>query len=161
MPDRAAQVRPIVQLVANRVAGAARAVAARIAVLDDEVRDDAVDLQAVEVALARQRHEVLRRLRRVEDGQLDLDRALRRLDERVRRVRRRDQLRRVVGRDRRARRGADRACVVSSGRIEWSQQRAARSRSAQSLSASAALSVAPPPPGRSSPAPVSAAARAA
>ena len=56
--DGAAQERALVQLVANRVAGPAFAVAARIAVLHDEVRHDAVDLQAVEEALARERDEV-------------------------------------------------------------------------------------------------------
>ena len=53
--DRAAQVRPLVELVADGVAGPAFAVAARIAVLHHEVRHDAVHLQAVEEPLARER----------------------------------------------------------------------------------------------------------
>ena len=84
MPTVPRKIRPLVQLVADRVAGPALAVAARIAVLHHEVRDDAVDLQAVEEALAGERHEVARRLRRVEHRQLELDRALGGLDEDVR-----------------------------------------------------------------------------
>ena len=53
--DGAAQIRPLVDLVANRVARPALAVAARIAVLHDEVGHDAVDRDAVEEALPRQR----------------------------------------------------------------------------------------------------------
>ena len=45
------RIRPIVQLVANRVARSAVAVPARIAVLHDEVRNDPVNLQPVEEAL--------------------------------------------------------------------------------------------------------------
>ena len=86
--DGAAQVRPLVQLVANRVAGPAFAVAARIAVLHDEVGHDAVDAEAVEVALARQRDEVLDRQRRVEHRQLDLNRAAIGVDVHLRRHRR-------------------------------------------------------------------------
>ena len=44
--ERAPQVRPLVHLVANRVAWPAFPVAARIAVLDDEVADDAMDTRA-------------------------------------------------------------------------------------------------------------------
>ena len=89
--DGAAQVRPLVQLVANRVARPAFAVAARIAVLHHEVRHDAVDAEAVEVALARQRDEVLDRQRRVEHGELDLNRAAIGVDVRLRRDRRVDR----------------------------------------------------------------------
>src|SRR5258708_31766292 len=49
--DGAAQVGALVELVADRIARSAFAVAARIAVLNHEVGHDAVDAQAVEVAL--------------------------------------------------------------------------------------------------------------
>ena len=75
MPDGPAQIRTLVDLVANRVAWSAFAVPARVAVLHDEVGDDAMYGDAVEEPLARQRHEVVHRQRRVGDGQLHLDRA--------------------------------------------------------------------------------------
>src|SRR5581483_6939928 len=74
--DGAAQIRTLVQLVADRIAGTAFTVAAWIAVLNHEVGNDAVDAQAVEKSLARQTDEVLRRERRVEDRERDLNRAL-------------------------------------------------------------------------------------
>ena len=138
--DRAAQIRPLVQLVADRVARPAFAVAARIAVLDDEVRDDAVDAEPVEEALARERDEVLDRQRRVEHGQLDLNRAAIGVDEHLRRHRR----------IRRAARSRTRRAPASSAPAGSARRRrrplpdraasaacAARTRTAQSLSASA------------------------
>ena len=82
--DRAAQIRLLVQLVANRVARTAFAVAARVAALDDEVRHHAMERQTVEVALARERDEVVAREGRIEHVELDLDRALLGLDVDVR-----------------------------------------------------------------------------
>src|SRR6267143_4629588 len=82
---RAAEVWQLVQLVANRVAGPAFPVATRIAVLDDEVGNHAVNRDAVEEPLARELDEVGDGERRVRDGQLDLDGAAIELDERVRR----------------------------------------------------------------------------
>ena len=137
--DRAAQERPIVELVANRVAGPALAVAARIAVLHHEVRHDAVDLQAVEEALARQRHEVVRRQRRIEHRQLELDRALRRLDER-RAARRRARSASGSSYGAIGAPGAGRiACRSSAAGSSFVSSSAARTRTAQSWSASAAL----------------------
>ena len=70
MPDRAAQVGPLVDLVADRVAGPALAVAPRIAILHHEAGHHAMD-QAVEEAAPRQRHEVADGQRRVEHRELD------------------------------------------------------------------------------------------
>src|SRR5918997_3449081 len=64
-PDRAALVRDGVDLAAYLVAGAAVAVAARVAALDDEVRDDAVERDVVEVVAARELHEVVHGERRL------------------------------------------------------------------------------------------------
>src|SRR6187200_108497 len=90
-PDRAPQVRFMVQFVANRVAGPAVAVAAWVPSLYDEVGHDAVERQPVEVTFARERDEVGGGDRRVEHIELYFDRALRRLDEHVRRYGRDDQ----------------------------------------------------------------------
>src|SRR5438093_956331 len=65
--DRAAQVLTLIQLVADRVTGTSLAVAARIAVLNDEVRYYAMDAEPVEEPLAGERDEVLDRQRRVDD----------------------------------------------------------------------------------------------
>ncbi len=62
------------------------AIATRITILHHEVRDDAVNFEAIEEPLARQLHEIARRLRRVEHGELELNRAVGGLDEHVRRV---------------------------------------------------------------------------
>src|SRR5205085_1299544 len=70
-----AQIRPFVELVPDRVARTAFPVAARIAVLHDEVGHDAVDAQPIEEPLAGERDEALDGERRVEDRQLDLNRA--------------------------------------------------------------------------------------
>ena len=83
-PHGSAQVRQLVQLVANRVARAAFAVAARVAALNDEVGHHAMDRDAVEEALVRQVDEVRHRQRRVGDRQLDLDRAAIGRDKRMR-----------------------------------------------------------------------------
>src|SRR5262245_32223080 len=63
-PDRAANVRPGVDLAADLIAGAAFAVAERVASLNDEIRNDAVKSEAVEEALARERDEAVHRDRR-------------------------------------------------------------------------------------------------
>src|SRR5262245_44299142 len=78
--DGPAQIRTLVQLVANRVAGSAFTVAARIAALDDEVLDDAMEGDAVEESLACKRDEVVRRQRRIEHRQLDLNQPAVRFD---------------------------------------------------------------------------------
>src|SRR5215510_8754043 len=64
-PDSAANVRPGVYFAADLIAGAAFAVAARVASLNDEIRNDAVKSEAVEEALARERDEAVHRDRRV------------------------------------------------------------------------------------------------
>ena len=96
MPTAPVKARPVVQLVADREAGAPLPVTPRIAGLHDEVRHDAVEGHAGVEAPARQRHEVRRGQRRVQDGQLDLDGAAARVDEHVGRDGRGDQLRRAV-----------------------------------------------------------------
>src|SRR5207245_187888 len=73
--DGSAEVWTLVQLVADRVAGPAFAVAAGIAVLHDEIGHDAVNAETVEESLSSQRDEILDRHRRVEDRQLNLNRA--------------------------------------------------------------------------------------
>ena len=82
--DGAAQVGPLVQLVANREPRPAFPVAARIAVLHDEIRDDAMDGHAGEVARARELDHRAHRERRVEHRQPHLDRALVGVDEELR-----------------------------------------------------------------------------
>jgi cyclophilin family peptidyl-prolyl cis-trans isomerase len=52
-PHGASQVGALIDFIANGVAGATFAVAARVAILDDEVGNDAMDGEAVEVTLAR------------------------------------------------------------------------------------------------------------
>src|SRR2546423_7932438 len=79
--DRAATVRNHIYLAANLVAGAAVAVAARVAALYDEVRHDAVERDAVEVVPARKPYEVVNRQRRVLRQQLNRERALVRRDD--------------------------------------------------------------------------------
>src|SRR5258705_13851968 len=64
--DRAPHERTLVQLVADGVPGPALTVAAWIAVLHDEVRQDAMNLESVEKPFARERHEIASGLRRVE-----------------------------------------------------------------------------------------------
>ena len=63
--DHAPLDRAAVRLVLELVAGAAHAGAGRVAALDHEVRDDAVEDDAVVEAVARELDEVLDRLRRV------------------------------------------------------------------------------------------------
>ena len=75
-------------LAAQRVAGAAVAVAARAAALHDEAGLDAVEAQAVVEAAPRERHEGGRGERRLDDVEVDLDRAVARLQEGARRVER-------------------------------------------------------------------------
>ena len=76
MPTRAAQKRPLVQLVADGVAGPAFAVAARIAALDRRSRARrGGTVKPSKKPFARERHEVLHRQRRIEHGELDLNRA--------------------------------------------------------------------------------------
>src|SRR5262245_204487 len=72
-PDRAANVRPGVDLAADLIAGAAFAVAARVTSLNDEIRHDAVKSEAVEEALARERDEAVHRDRRVFREEFDPD----------------------------------------------------------------------------------------
>src|SRR5215475_5192622 len=79
-PDRAANVRPGVDLAADLIAGAAFAVAARVAPLNDEIRNDAVKSEAVEEALARERDEAVHRDRRVLREEFDPDPATRGVD---------------------------------------------------------------------------------
>src|SRR5262245_30536723 len=68
----AAEVGALVDLVANRIPGSALAVAARVAVLHDEVGYDTMDGDAVVEPLPGERDEIGNRQRRVEDGELDL-----------------------------------------------------------------------------------------
>src|SRR5215510_11548349 len=75
-PDRAANVRPGIDLAADLIAGAAFAVAARVASLNDEIRHDAVKSEAIEEALARERDEAVHRDRRVLREEFDPDPAL-------------------------------------------------------------------------------------
>src|SRR5262245_16382522 len=79
-PDRAASVRPGVDLAADLIAGAAFAVAARVAPLNDEIRHDAVKIEAVEEALSRERDEAVHRDRRVLREEFDPDPATRGVD---------------------------------------------------------------------------------
>src|SRR5262249_39610179 len=72
-PDRAASVRPGIDLAADLIAGAALAVAAPVPSLDDEIRHDAVKSQAVEEPPARERDEAVHRDRRVLREEFDLD----------------------------------------------------------------------------------------
>src|SRR5262245_65743233 len=74
-PDRAAGVRPGVYLAAHLIAGAAFAVAARVASLNDEIRNDAVKSEVVEEALARERDEAVHRDRSVLREEFDPDSA--------------------------------------------------------------------------------------
>src|SRR5215813_9909134 len=74
--DRAANVRPGVDLAADLITGAAFAVAARVASLNDEIRHDAVKSEAVEETLARERDEAVHRDRRVLREEFDPDPAL-------------------------------------------------------------------------------------
>src|SRR5690348_1537026 len=71
----AAEKRPFAELVPQRKARAAGAVAARIAALNDEIGHDAVKTEAVEEILLRERADRVDRERRVEHGELDLNRA--------------------------------------------------------------------------------------
>src|SRR5437667_11471070 len=89
--DRTAKVWQLVQFIANRVPRPTVTIAARVAVLDDEVGDHAMDGNAVEEASVSEVDEVGDGDRRVRDRQLDLDRAAVRLDKRMRRELRRDQ----------------------------------------------------------------------
>src|SRR5215510_4094901 len=75
-PDRAANIRPGVYLASDLIAGAAFAVAARVASLNDEIRNDAVKSEAVEEALARERNEAVHRDRSVLREEFDPDPAL-------------------------------------------------------------------------------------
>src|SRR5215471_12172626 len=75
-PDRAASVRPGVYFAADLIAGAAFAVAARVASLNDEIRNDAVKSEAVEEALTRERNEAVHRDRSVLREEFDPDPAL-------------------------------------------------------------------------------------
>ena len=74
--ERAAHDLVVVELVLERVARAAGAGARRVAALDHEVGDDAVEDDAVVEAVARELREVLDRLRRVVVEELDRDRAV-------------------------------------------------------------------------------------
>src|SRR5215470_15432352 len=72
-PDRAANVRPGVYLAADLIAGAAFAVAARVASLNDEIRNDAVKSEAVEEVPERERDETVHRDRGVLGEEFDPD----------------------------------------------------------------------------------------
>src|SRR6185436_13515048 len=72
--------RIVLDLIAERVAGAAAARGRRVARLDHEVRDDAMEFHAVVVPLLRQEHEVVDGLRRMLRIERELDRAAIRLD---------------------------------------------------------------------------------
>ena len=74
--ERAAVDLVVVELVLERVAGAAGAGAGRVAALDHEVRDHAVEDDAVVEPVARELDEVLHRLRRIVVEELELDRAV-------------------------------------------------------------------------------------
>src|SRR3954454_9632766 len=74
--ERAADDLVTVDLVLERVAGAARPGAERAAALDHEVLDHAVEADAVVEAVGRELAEVLDRLRRVVVEELDLDRSV-------------------------------------------------------------------------------------
>src|SRR2546426_1311390 len=73
--DGAAHVLLLVELVLDRVAGAARTVTFRVTALRHETRNDPVEDQTVVEALLGQRDEVLHRLGRVLGEELDLDHA--------------------------------------------------------------------------------------
>ena len=75
MPSIGAVVPVAIDLVADRAAGAAEPVAARIAVLDHEVGHHPVPAVAVEEAPVHQPEEVGDGQRRLGAEQLDLDRA--------------------------------------------------------------------------------------
>src|SRR6266540_6030342 len=70
----------LVRLVLERVAGSAGSVSSRIAALDHEVRDHAMEREPVVEALAGELGEVGDRLRRVCVVELDLDRAVIRVE---------------------------------------------------------------------------------
>src|SRR5438552_18655680 len=87
----ASQVWTLIQLVSNRVARPAFAVPSRISSLDHEVRHNAMDHHVVEKTLARQRHEILNGLWRIEHGHLELNRPSVRIDVGLRRILRADE----------------------------------------------------------------------
>src|SRR5215813_11495140 len=76
-PDRAADVRPGVNLAADLITGATFAIAARIATLNDEIRHDPVEGQVIEEAFARERDEAIHSDRRVLWEEFDPDLAFR------------------------------------------------------------------------------------
>src|SRR5215475_5493727 len=71
--DRAASVRPGVDFAADLIAGAAFAVAARVAALNDEIRNDAMKSEVVEVVPERERDETVHRDRGVLGEEFDPD----------------------------------------------------------------------------------------
>src|SRR5215467_13000820 len=75
-PDRAADVRPGVNLAADLITGATFAVTARITALNDEIRHDAMEGQVIEEAFARERDETIHGDRRVLREEFDPDLAL-------------------------------------------------------------------------------------
>src|SRR3954463_9835310 len=81
---RPPQIRALTRLVAHRVAGTAFPVSARIAALNDEVGDDAMEGEILVEALLYQRNEVVDHQRRVEHCQLELNRPSIGIDERLR-----------------------------------------------------------------------------
>src|SRR5205085_3237962 len=80
--ERAALHLVVVDLVLEGVARAAGSGPGRVAALDHEVRDHAVEDDAVVEAITREPLEVLHRLRRVLRVELDLDRAVVRVQRR-------------------------------------------------------------------------------
>src|SRR5688572_20378048 len=73
--DDTAEVRALIELVPNRIAGATVAIALRIAGLNHEIRDHAMNGEAVEESLPCEGHETLDGERRIQHRQLDLDRS--------------------------------------------------------------------------------------
>ena len=70
-PDSATKVRQLVDLVANREARPSLAVSSRVASLNHEVGDDAMNRQPVEEALTREAYESVGRDRGIENSELE------------------------------------------------------------------------------------------
>src|SRR5215218_8039769 len=96
--DDATEVRLLTEIVANCETRTALSVAPRIAALDDEVGNDAVEGQAVVEPIAGQRDERFHRQRRIDHRELDLNRAAIGIDEHMSGDRGRQQARRLVRR---------------------------------------------------------------
>ena len=69
--DRAALIRRFVYLATNLIARAAVAIAARIAILNNKVGNDAMDCEAVEVTSLRELNKIVHSQRRVFGQEVD------------------------------------------------------------------------------------------